>query len=115
MTTEIFSTDILTSGISGLVIGGGIGYVGKKIVKVFFKTLMIVGILWIGSLFYLSSIRVINLNEKALDNLVNQSMTTANNLYNTTQSIGIENGLQAIGIPLSSGLAIGFIAGWMKG
>ena len=113
--TDIISSDILMGGVSGLVIGAAIGYTLKKAAKLLFKFIMIVAIFWVGSILYLSSIRVIDLNEKALDNLMNQSMNTANSIANTTQSIGIENGLQAIGVPLTSGLAIGFLAGWMKG
>lgn len=115
MTTEIFTTDILTGGISGAVIGAAIGYTLKKAAKLLFKFIIIVGVFWIGSILYLYHLRIINLNEKALDNFMNQSMNTADTIINTTQSIGIENGLQAIGVPLTSGLAIGFIAGWMKG
>jgi uncharacterized membrane protein (Fun14 family) len=115
MTTDIIATDILTGGISGAVIGAAIGYTLKKAAKLLFKFIIIVAVFWIGSILYLYHLRIIDLNEKALDSLVNQSMNTANHLVNTTQSLGVENALSTIGVPLSSGLAIGFIAGWLKG
>ena len=109
-----FGTEMLTGGLSGAVVGFGMGWTIKKAAKLLFKFIMIVAVFWVGSILYLYSIRVIDLNERALNNLLNQGMNTADSIVNTTQSLGIENTLSSIGVPLTSGLFIGFVAGWAK-
>ena len=75
---EITSNLLLSAG-SGLLAGGIVGFILKKIVKIAAKIAIAIGILWVASLMYLQHIRVIQIDENALDNLIQSGYDTINN------------------------------------
>lgn len=76
---------------------------------------MVILTFFIFALIYLQSIKVININENALDSLVNTTYTHINStigpdaLFNPAQYI-----LTNLGIPLTFGIGAGFLIGWSK-
>lgn len=143
MTEQFITSDFLVSGASGLAVGFGIGYSIKKVMKVVLKLVMVIAVFWVGSLIYLQSIRVINLNENALDNLLNQTFNNVNNIVGYTNIQCADHSLNEIidssgkvisqecineisqpvvanlftnlGLPLTTGLGFGIMLGWMRG
>lgn len=143
MTEQLITSDLIVSGVSGTVIGFGIGYAIKKVMKVVLKLIMVIAVFWVGSLIYLQSIKVINLNERALDNLLNNTFNGVNNIMGYTtvsckdhslneiiDSSGkvlnqecineisqpvFANLFTSLGIPLTTGLGFGILLGWIKG
>ena len=110
------NSDLLMSAGGGF--GGGfiVGLVLKKTVKLLFKVIMVLAVLFVTALVYLQSIRVITINEQALDSLMTEGY---NRLNNTIGNDAIVNPMSYIvtnlGLPMSSGLSIGLIAGWLRG
>lgn len=143
MTEQLITSDLIVSGVSGTVIGFGIGYAIKKVMKVVLKLIMVIAVFWVGSLIYLQSIKVINLNERALDNLLNNTFNGVNNLIGYTSATCTDHSLNEIidssgkvlnqecineisqpvvsnlfasfGIPLTTGLGFGILLGWLRG
>jgi len=110
---ELNSDTILYGG-AGVAVGTGVGYVLKKTVTIIFKLLMVLATLFVGALLYLQSIKVIEVNEQALNNLMNEGY----NQYN--QTIGMDfNPIHyiatSLGIPMSGGLMLGLAVGWSRG
>ena len=77
---------------------------------------MVVAVLFVTVLVYLQSIKVITINEQALDSLMTEGY---NQLNQTIGNDAIVNPMSYVitnlGLPMSSGLSIGLIAGWIRG
>jgi uncharacterized membrane protein (Fun14 family) len=110
------NSDILVNGAIGAGTGYILGWLFKKISGIIFKSILVLGALFLFALIYLQSIKVININERALDNLVTE---TFNRLNNTIGPEAIQNPatyiFTSIGLPMTSGIAIGFVAGFLRG
>ena len=107
------SSDIIAS--VSATIGGGffggllIGYAFKKIVKLI---AVIVG-LFIAGLAYLQYHQIASFNwDKIEDAITSPANTTANtfNVY-SIETLGLTN----FGIPLTSGMSVGFAVGFLRG
>ena len=109
------NTDMILSGGGGLAVGTGVGWVLKRTVTIIFKLLMVLGVFFIGALVYLQSIRVIEINEQALNNLMNEGYNQINNVMGHEAMINpIAYIATNLGIPMSSGLVLGMVVGWSK-
>ena len=109
------NSDLIVNGGAGLAAGFCSGYVLKKVTGLLFKFLMVILTFFVFALVYLQSIRVININENALNNLLDSTYNSINNtvgpdaLFNPAQYI-----VTNLGLPLTSGCVIGFIGGWSR-
>lgn len=109
------NSDLVINGGAGLAAGFVSGYVLKKVTGILFKFLMVILTFFVFALVYLQSIRVININENALNNLLDSTYNSINNtvgpdaLFNPAQYI-----VTNLGLPLTSGVVVGFIGGWAK-
>lgn len=121
------TTDLLFNAGSGVAVGAVIGYLAKKSMKIMFKIAIVIGVLYIGSLAYLQNIKVIAINQQAMDNLINSSYAKINSFVGAECASNITNSeciekvsmpfhdvLNQLGLPLTSGLGAGFLLGWMK-
>ncbi|HSF49339.1 MAG TPA: FUN14 domain-containing protein [Nitrososphaeraceae archaeon] len=142
MTTEAITTDLLIGGVSGTAIGFGIGWTVKKAFKLLFKFIIVLAIFYVGSLLYLKSQGVININEKAGQNLIDNSVNNMNNFLGATKicddntlinsanmvvneaclndivtspTSAIHQTIASLGLPLTTGLGFGMLLGWSKG
>ena len=110
------TSDTILYGARGVAVGTGVGWILKKTVTIIFKLLMVLATLFVGALVYLQSIKVIEINERALDNLMTEGY---NQLNQTVGTDAIHNpmmyGVSNLGLPVTSGLGLGLIIGWMKG
>ncbi|MFB5601062.1 MAG: hypothetical protein ACE5SW_12650 [Nitrososphaeraceae archaeon] len=112
MSTDIgsFNSDILISGASGTAIGFAIGYSIKKVMKILFRFIMVIAVLWVGSIIYLRSIHVIDVRRDSFDNLVNHTVDSVNRFVhtNTDTSICSDNmNITSSSIMFSDGSVIG--------
>lgn len=111
-----FNSDTILYGASGLAVGTGIGWVLKKTMMILFKLIMVIATLFVGALVYLQSIKVIHVNEAALNNLMNEGY---NQLNNTIGTDAINNPMMYVvtnlGLPVTSGLGLGILLGWSRG
>ena len=108
------NSDTILYGAGGAGAGYALGWILKKTVTIIFKLLMVLATLFVGALVYLQSIKVIEVNEQALNNLINEGY----NQYN--QTIGMDFNpithiASSLGIPMSSGLILGMVVGWSRG
>lgn len=110
-----FNSDLIVNGGAGLAVGTGIGWVLKKTINILFKMLMVLAVLFVGALVYLQSIKVININERAFDSLVQEGYNQLN------QTMGHEAFVNPVyyiatnlGLPMSGGLMLGLAIGWSK-
>jgi uncharacterized membrane protein (Fun14 family) len=134
------NTDILISGISGTAVGFALGYAIKKTMKIVFRLIMVIAVFWVGSIVYLQSIQVIDIRSDSAKNLVNRTVNSINTIVdarniceNIESSIvdsggnlingecihqvgtkSVEDMLGILGIPMTTGLGLGFLLGWMK-
>lgn len=114
--TELLTADSILYGAAGLGIGYTAGWLLKKTIMIVFKMLMVLAVIFVTALFYLEHIRVIAVNEKALDNLMNSGYNTLNNTIGTDALTNPLNHLVVgLGLPVTSGLGFGILLGWMKG
>lgn len=121
------TSDLLFNAASGAGVGFVVGYLAKKSMKIMFKIAIVIGVLYIGSLAYLQNIKVIAINQQAMDNLINSSYAKINSFVGAECASNITNSeciekvsmpfhdvLNQLGLPLTSGLGAGFLLGWMK-
>lgn len=99
-------------GASGLAAGYVVGWLAKKTISILFKFAMVIMVLFVVALMYLEHIGTIRINERALDNLLNHTYTTLNPELIINP---IDNIATSLGLPLTSGIVVGAIAGWIKG
>jgi uncharacterized membrane protein (Fun14 family) len=110
------NSDLLVNGSIGLGAGAIAGWVLKKTMGIIFKAIMVLFSIFVVALIYLEHIRVIAINEKALDNLLNATYSNVNNVIGQDAVVNPATYIMTnLGIPLTSGLAIGFCAGFLKG
>lgn len=133
------TSDLLINAGSGIALGTVSGWLLKKAMKVAFKIAIVIGVFYIASLAYLQNIKVIAINQQALDNLVQEGYSQVNkfigvecngeNMQQLQNNAGeIINSeclekitvpftdiLQNLGIPLTTGFGLGFVLGWMRG
>lgn len=116
MSSELLTADSILYGAAGAGIGYGLGWLLKKTVMIIFKMLMVLTVIFVTALFYLEHIRVIAINENALNNLMNQGYNTLNNTLGTDAIANPLNHLVvSLGLPVTSGLGMGLLLGWMRG
>ena len=111
------NSDMILYGAGGAGAGYAIGWILKKTIKVLFKIAMVIAVLFVTALVYLQSIRVIEINEEALDTLINEGYNQINNTIGTSDAVTnpMMYVVTNLGLPMSSGLSVGLIAGWLKG
>lgn len=114
MSSELITADSILYGAAGMAVGTGVGWVLKKTVTIIFKLLMVIAVIFVTALIYLEHIRVIAINERALDNLLNAGYNQMNQTIGTDFN-PITHIASSLGIPMSSGLVLGMIVGWSKG
>lgn len=115
--SEILTVNSIVYGAVGFGAGYFIGWFIKKLAKIIFKLSLVALTLFVTALVYLESIKVIHLDERALDNLMNSTYSAINTAIqqhnidtSPTQFI-----FTTIGIPLSFGIGTGFLYGFYKG
>jgi uncharacterized membrane protein (Fun14 family) len=113
---EIFSMESVLYGGAGVGVGYAVGWLLKKSLMILFKLTLFLGALFVGALIYLQSKQIILINERAFDNFVNETYMAI------TEKVGenvIDNPIQyvftSLGIPVTGGLGLGMVMGWMKG
>jgi uncharacterized membrane protein (Fun14 family) len=110
------NSDLLVNGGIGLASGAVAGYVLKKTMGFIFKAIMVLFSIFVVALIYLEHIKVIAINERSLDNLLNATYSNVNNVIGPDAVVNPATYIMTnLGIPLTSGLAIGFCAGFLKG
>lgn len=115
--SEILTVNSIVYGAVGFGAGYFIGWMIKKLAKIIFKLSMVVITLFITALVYLESIKVIHLDERALDNLMNSTYSAINTAiqeHDITQS-PVQFVFTTVGIPLTFGITSGFLYGFYKG
>jgi uncharacterized membrane protein (Fun14 family) len=111
---ELTSDTILYGG-AGFASGYAIGFIVKKAMQILLKFAMVLLTLFVTALIYLQSIKVININEKALDNLVNEGYQRLNQTIGTEAIVNpMQYVVETLGLPLSGGLGFGLIVGWLR-
>lgn len=136
---ELNSDTILYGG-AGLGAGYALGWLLKKAMKLLFKMILVVTSFFIFGLVYLENIKVITINANAMDSFLNNSVNTVNKLIGTqcdinkivssqeviggelftsecinTMTNPFEHIFYNLGIPVTMGIGLGFVLGWMRG
>jgi|SRR5215211_3900784 len=113
--TELITTDTIIFGAAGFGAGYFIGFLVKKTMKILFKLSLAILAVFITALFYLQSIKVIAINEKALDSLINNGYQHLNNTIGTEAIANpIHTVITSLGLPLTSGIGAGILIGWVR-
>lgn len=114
--SDLITSDSILYGAAGLSIGFAIGWVLKKTIMILFKLMMVIAVIFVTALFYLEHIKVIAVNENALNNLMNQGYNTLNNTIGTDAiSNPLNHLVVGLGLPVTGGLGMGLLLGWMRG
>jgi uncharacterized membrane protein (Fun14 family) len=110
------NNDLIINGGSGLAVGFVAGWLLKKISGILFKFLMVILTMFVFGLIYLQSIKVIHINEQALDNLMSSTYNQINSTIGPDAIVNPANYIvTSLGIPITFGIGAGFLMGWAKG
>jgi uncharacterized membrane protein (Fun14 family) len=101
----------------GALIGGVMGYGLKKLLKLVFKVaLVVLGSFFAGIMFLQARGYLTGINWNKMGNDMYQSVNgTVTNISHGTYNDLASQILHNLGIPMTSGIAMGFVAGWWKG
>ena len=102
-------TSIVTSLGVGSISGFAIGYAVKKIFKI---SLALMGV-FLGAIAYLQSQGVLNVNWGKIETISNGIVSTASTV--TMTQLGTDSLISSFGLPLVSGMSMGFAVGFMRG
>jgi uncharacterized membrane protein (Fun14 family) len=113
--TDIITSDSIIFGAAGFGAGYFVGYLLKKTMKILFKLSLVLLSVFVTALFYLQSIKVIAINEHALNNLINSGYQQLNNTIGTEAIANPAHYvITALGLPLTTGITGGFLIGWVR-